>query len=59
MNNCELKKSRLEVEHSWSKTLDWVQKMNRKEESIRSCSSNRRNSLVALTSVPGKIHLKL
>lgn len=57
MNNCELKKSRLEVEHSWSKTLDWVQKMNRKEESIRSCSSNRRNSLVALTAVPGKIHL--
>jgi hypothetical protein len=57
VNNCELKKSRLEVEHSRSKTLDWVQKMNRKEESIRSCSSNRRNSLVALTAVPGKIHL--
>jgi hypothetical protein len=57
MNNCELKISRLEVQHSWSKTLDWVQKMNRKEESIRSCSSNRRNSLVALTAVPGKIHL--
>ena len=58
MNNCELKKSRLEVEHSRSKTLDWVQKMNRKEESIRSCSSNRRNSLVAVVAaVPGEIHL--
>ncbi len=60
VNNCKWEKSRTELEHSWSKTLDPLQmRMNRKKkESIPSCSSNRRNSLVAVVAAfPGEIHL--
>jgi hypothetical protein len=60
VNNCKWEKSRTESEHSWSKTPDRVRmRMNRKEESIPSCSSNRRNSLVpVVAAVPGEIHLQ-
>ena len=44
--------------HCWSTEVDWTWKMDKKEESIPSCSSNRRNSLVAVAAVPGEIHLQ-
>ena len=45
-------------DQSWSRNLDGTQKTNRMEENIPSCSSNRKNSLVAVAAVvdPVGIH---
>ncbi len=49
-SNCKTKKT--DQEQCWSKKSNWSKKLDRKEESIPSCSSSRRNSVVAVVADP-------
>jgi hypothetical protein len=53
-NNC--KKKNTGQKQCWSKMFDLSQKLDRKEESIPSCSSSRRNSYIVAVGDPAGIH---